>query len=450
MIISKKIAIFGFGKEGLAAANFLGNNNHISIIDDKLQSEIDQEIFKKLKSKNVNFSFGKNFPKDEKFDLLIRSPGFRPDHPKIAHFTRQGIFLTSPTNIFFENYKGLTIGVTGTKGKGTTATLIYEFLKTQFENIFLAGNIGLPPLEIFPHLKKQSIVVLELSSFQLMDLKYSPHIAIVLMVTSDHLDWHKNQNKYIKTKESIIKFQSSKDYAVINSDFKTSLKYASKTKAKVYYFSTVGMTNSVYMKDAFIYSQIGKLQKICKTSSVLLPGKHNLQNVCAATAVAQILQIKKNNIQKVLTRFKGLKHRLQLVRQIKGISYYNDSYSTIPATTIAAIEAFDNPKILILGGSSKNSDFDNLGEKIIQNSSIKALILIGRESSRIKKTLNLHGNFKGQIIENLKAMGQIVKKASEIANYGDVILLSPACASFDMFKNYEDRGQQFLDAVNKL
>ena len=446
----KNIAIFGFGKEGISAANYFGSMANLSIIDDKSQDEIPKENFKKLKTKNARFYFGKIFPKDEKFDMLVRSPGFRPDHPKITRFTSQGFQLTSPTNIFFENCPGTIIGVTGTKGKGTTSALIYEFLKTQNANAFLAGNIGDPMLEILPKIKTNNLVVLELSSFQLMDLKTSPHVAVVLMITSEHLNWHKDQNEYVKSKESIVSYQTQKDFAIINHDFEQSKLYAQKTKGKVYYFSTQNKAGGVYTKDGIIYSQIGKLEKLCQTKQILLPGQHNLQNVCASVAVAKILKIQNSNIVKVLTVFRGLTHRLELISEIAGVKYYNDSYSTIPETSIAAISAFKEPKILILGGSSKNSNFKQLAETIVMSKSIKALILIGKEAGTIKRAVITHGRFHNQIIENLKSMEQIVKTAQKIARRRDIVLLSPACASFDMFKNYEDRGQQFISEVNKL
>jgi len=446
----KNIAIYGFGKEGISAANYLGKTANISIIEDRVENEIDKSNFKKLKIKNAQLYFGKNFPKDHKFDLLVRSPGFRPDHPKITHFTNKKVQLTSPTNIFFENCKAPIIGVTGTKGKGTTVSLIFDLLKTQNSSVFLAGNIGTPMLEILPLLSAKSLVVLELSSFQLIDLKYSPHIAVVLMVTSEHLDWHKNQNEYLLAKKSIVKFQHKKDYAVINSDFELSKKYALETKARIYYYSVNKKTNGVYVEKNYIYSQIGNFGKICDTSKILLPGAHNLQNVAAAVSVAKILKINKNNMVKTLAHFKGLKHRLQLFREFRGVKYYNDSYSTIPETTLAAVEAIKTTKILILGGSSKHSDFSRLTNKIISDRSIKALILIGQEASRIRESIGKSKQFKGIIVENLKTMRQIVVKVAQIAKKGDAVILSPACASFDMFKNYEDRGQQFIEEVDKL
>ena len=450
MIRGKKIVIFGFGKEGLASANFLGKNNQITVIDEKSQSEIDRDFFKKLKIENVDFYFKGHLPKDLHFDYIIRSPAVRLDNAIIKLLTKNGAILTSATKIFFDECPAKIIAVTGTKGKGTTATLIYEMLKNQIDNVFLAGNIGTPALEILPKVNKQSIVILELSSFQLIDLKKSPHIAVVLMITSEHLDWHQDTTEYRRAKESIVSFQNESDFVIINQDFKASKNFAQKTKARIYYFSTKEKTNGTYLSHDLIISEVDRHQKICNLSQILLPGRHNLQNVLAAIACAKIQKIKTENIVKVLSRFKGLIHRLQLVREIDGVKFYNDSFSTIPETTIAAIEAFDTPKILVLGGSSKNSDFSLLGQKINQDKSIHAIILIGKEATRIKEAIAKSGGTGAKIIEGVKNMHQIASQAYKEAKAQDVVILSPACASFDMFKNYQDRGMQFSREVKSL
>lgn len=445
----KKIAVIGFGKEGVSAANFLGVGNQIIIYDDKPRSAIDPTLFKKIKIKNVDFYFNGLLP-SLGFDYVIRSPGVRLDHLLIQKLTLQGSILTSPTKIFFDACSAKIIGVTGTKGKGTTATLIYEMLKTQYRDVHLAGNIGIPTLDILPKLKPTSLVVLELSSFQLADLTKSPHIAVVLMITSEHLDWHKNSRQYQKAKESIVKFQAPSDFAVINSDFKTSKDFAQKTKARVYFVSTRKKTNGSYVINNQIHSEVIKHELIAAINDVLLPGAHNLQNIVAAITVAKILQVPNPNIVKVLKTFKGLPYRLQLIAKINNVKFYSDSFSTTPETTIAAIEAFKDPKILILGGSSKNSDFAKLGQKIAGDQTIKALILIGQEARRIKQSISQAGGFGGKIIEWCQDMPQIVNQAARLAKSGDVVILSPACASFDMFKNYQDRGEQFAHQVRKL
>src|SRR3989344_3225915 len=422
----------------------------IAVFDEKSKFQIDTEFFKKLKIKNANFYFGGNLPSDLRFDYLVRSPGVKPDNAIVKLLIKNGAILTSSTKIFFDECPTKIIAVTGTKGKGTTATLIFEMLKNQINNVFLAGNIGTPALDILPKVNKQSIVILELSSFQLIDLKKSPHIAVVLMITSEHLDWHQDTAEYCRAKESIVSFQNESDFAIINQDFKASKNFAQNTKAKVYFISTKQKTNGIYLEGDSILSQIGNHEEIYKSSQVLLPGAHNLQNVVAAVAVAKIQNIKTKNIVQVLKSFKGLIHRLQLVKEINNIKFYNDSFSTIPETTVAAIEAFSQSKILILGGSSKNSDFSLLGQKINQDKSIKAIILVGKEAARIKEAIAKSGGTGAKLIEGAKNMHQIASQAYKEAKNGDVVVLSPACASFDMFKNYQDRGMQFIREVKRL
>lgn len=450
MITGKKIAIVGFGIEGVSCANYLGARNHVFIVDHKSKDKIDDDLWEKLKVKNVKFLWKNNVPKGLDVDFVVRSPGVRPDAAVIKELLGQKTQVTSPTNIFFDECSCPVIAVTGTKGKGTTATLIYKILKEKFKDVFLAGNIGIPALDILPKLKKDSICVLELSSFQLMDLKKSPHVAVILMVTTEHLDWHKDQSEYIGAKKPIVFNQSEKDFAVVNSDFENSVKIAQGTKSKTYFFSMKNKTNGVYLRDQKIISEIKSKEEICDVSKIRLVGRHNIENVLAAVAVAKIYSVKNEDIVKVLASFKGLEHRLELVGKKNKIQFYNDSFSTTPETAIAAIESFKNKKVLILGGSSKNSYFSALSEKIIADSSVAALVLIGREAARIEESIKENGNFKGQILKGAKNMGEIVKAAQELAKPGYIVLLSPACASYDMFKNYKDRGEQFIQAVRSL
>lgn len=448
MISGKKIAILGFGLEGVSCANYLGAENQVLIFDQKSKNEIEAELWKKLKAKDVAFFLKNQIPKNLKVDLVVRSPGVRPDSPQIKQLALSGAKVTSPTNIFFDECPCPVIGITGTKGKGTTSMLIYKILVKKFKNVFLAGNIGTPALDILPRIKKDALCVLELSSFQVVDLKKSPHVAVILMITSEHLDWHKDQDEYIKAKKPIVAFQKKEDFVIVNSDFEYSVKISNNAKSKIYYFSVQKMTNGAYLKGQKIISEIEKLEEICNISKIKLPGRHNLQNVLAAVATAKMFRVKNTDIVKVLATFTGLDHRLKIVAQIKGIKFYDDSFSTTPETAIAAIESFENNKVLILGGSSKMSDFSNLADKIAKDSSIKALILIGQEAKRIENAIK--GRFGGMILKGAKDMQEILKQASNIAKSGDIVLFSPACASFDMFKNYKDRGEQFIQAVRSL
>lgn len=449
MINGKKVIIIGFGQEAVASANFFGEKNKVAIYDDKDKSSKENKYFKDLKFK-PNFYF-KSLPKKDHFDLVVRSPGVRPDHQIIKRLIKSGSKLTSLTKMFFDECPCPIIAVTGTKGKGTTATLIWEMLKTQSENVYLAGNIGTPAIDILPKLNEKSQVVLELSSFQLIDLEKSPHVAVVLMITKEHLDWHKDPGEYSQAKKTIVSFQNKSDFAVINYDFPTSRQFAKSTAAKVFFFSTKQKTNGAYISKGQIVSEIVEKDVICKIDEILMPGAHNLQNVLAAVVVAKLEGIKSENIKNTLMTFKGLKFRLEFIKEVKGIKYYNDSFSTTPETTIAAIRSFPKSlKILILGGSSKKSDFSQLAKEIVKNKTLKALILMGQESERIKRAIDKAGKFSGLIQTDAKNMKEIVNLSQKMAKRGDIILLSPACASFDMFDNYEDRGNQFNLEVNKL
>lgn len=450
-ITKKKILILGLGKEGVSAANYLGPKNQITIFDQKPKHQIDKTFFQSLRIKNAQFYLGQKPQQNLNFDYIIRSPGIRPDERLIERLTQSGAILTSPTKIFFQECPAKIIGVTGTKGKGTTSTLIYQMLKTQNNDVFLAGNIGTPALDILPKLDAKSLVVLELSSFQLIDLAKSPHVAVVLMITSEHLDWHKNQVEYLASKESIVAHQKPTDFAVINYDFPASRALAKKTKAHILYFSTLEKTTGSYIDGEKLITDINRgRQEICDTNDILLPGRHNLQNALAAATAALILGVSPKNIARVLKTFPGLPHRFQYLGTKHGVKYYNDSYSTTPETAIAAIRAIGDPKILILGGSSKKSDFTDLAIEISRNKTIKGLILIQEEAGRIKDAIVRAGGSQAKIVQRAKNMTAIVGTAARLAASGDAVILSPACASFGMFKNYQDRGEQFIRAYEKL
>ncbi|MBI4037633.1 UDP-N-acetylmuramoyl-L-alanine--D-glutamate ligase [Candidatus Curtissbacteria bacterium] len=449
MITGKKIAIVGLGKEGLSSAHYFGMDNKVWLIDQKEEPEISKDLPQSLQVNVEGCYFGSKIP-DVNFDLVVRSPGIRLDNPIITKLSKNGAKITSQVKIFFDEFNGNTIGVTGTKGKGTTSTLIYEILKKAGHEVYLAGNIGVPPLDILKELTDKSDVVLELSSFQLMDLGKSPHITVVLMVTSDHLDWHKDSDEYQRAKETIVKYQKPEDFAVINRDYENSMAFSKKTDAKIYFFSMKDEVNGISLKGDKIVSKIGDKTLLLDIKDIILPGRHNIQNVMAATAVAQILNVENETIQKVIKSFKGLKHRLQIVDEIEGVTFVNDSISTTPETAMAAIEAFKVPKILILGGSGKNSSFNTLAENICRDGTIKAIVLVGQEGPKIKAAIENAGGFSGRYIEKAKSMREIVTKSFQYSTSGEIIILSPACASFDMFKNYEDRGNQFIMEVTTL
>jgi UDP-N-acetylmuramoylalanine--D-glutamate ligase len=448
----KKVAVLGFGQEGSSAANFLLEKGAtISIFDVRSQDKFEKSKISEFKNKGVSFGFDL-YPKDfSEFDLVLRSPGISPLSSVIQRVKAQGVKVTSVTKIFFDLCPCPIIGVTGTKGKGTTSSLIYEMLKKQGFDAYLGGNIGLPPLEFLSSLKHDSWVVLELSSFQLQDLTKSPKISVLLMITSEHLDYHRDVKEYIEAKRNILRYQAPADFAVINRDYPGSNESDIYTQAQVYHVSRErDSEQGCYIRDGHVVIKVnGDETKVIPTKDILLPGRHNLENACAASMAAYLAGVEIQNIAGVLKEFKGLAHRLELVRVFGGVRYYDDSFSTTPETAIAAIEAFEDNKILILGGSSKHSDFTRLGKVICETKNIKAIIGIGEEWERIRAELKVE-SAKFKVIEGCKNMKEIVEKAREIAEAGDVVLLSPACASFDMFQNYKERGIKFKHFVNLL
>ena len=403
----KKVAILGYGLEGRDAEKYFKKQDaDITILDQK---------------------FDKDYLKDlDKYDLVVRSPGVYPFKPELKMAN-----VTTPIQIFFDNCPAKIIGVTGTKGKGTTSTLIYEILKNAGKEVYLAGNIGKPYLDLLSVISDKSYIVLELSSFQLIDLTKSPHIAVILNITLDHMDWHKSKEEYVSAKKNIVKYQTKNDFAIINSEYEVPKSFIELTKGKVVLFNK------------------NKLESEYK-EKLLLRGEHNLENIAAAVSVAKILKISEDTILDTVRNFKGLEHRLELVREVNGVTFYNDSFATGPQPTIAAIKSFSEPETLILGGSDKGLNYDELGKEIATSKQVNKIIIIGQVGPQIIKSLNSAG-YRGSIINlKIKSMTKIVENAFRNTPRGGIVLLSPAAASFDMFANYKDRGNQFKEAVIKL
>ncbi len=478
----------GFGIEGISVAKFLLKKDiPFSILDKKSEQELQAiypAMYNDLKEQGILFICGEDYLSHiAEFDVIVRSPGISILTSELVAAQKKGIIVTSLTKLFFELCPAPIIGVTGTKGKGTTSTLIANMLTASGKKAFLGGNIGQPPLDFLDEITKDSIVVLELSSFQLQDMTQSPtdaadfakastakkamagkpHIAVVLMITSEHLDYHATTEEYVDAKRNILRFQKTDDYAVLNRDYPASNESDLHTDGKIYFVSRERevIDQGCFVKEHAVWiRKNGKDEKIIEVAEIALLGKHNLENVCAAVMAASLANVSKEAMVSVLRMFTGLEHRLELVGEIHGVKYYDDSFSTTPETAIAAIESFDQPEILILGGSSKGADFTELGQAISHARNIKAIIGIGKEWEKIKESFTvdrspqgyspLRGSARFTVIEGAKTMKEIVLEASEIAESGDVVLLSPACASFGMFANYKDRGEQFKREVLQL
>ena len=440
-----KIAIAGYGLEGKQNYKYFNKpGNDLTIVDEREDIDIPSD---------AKYITGDGVYDDmSQFDMVIRTAGLSPLKIKKAKL------VWSATNEFFAKCKAPIIGVTGTKGKGTTSSFITSILRSSGKKVHLVGNIGVPALSVLPDIRSEDFVVYEMSSFQLWDIKYSPHIAVVLMIEPDHLDVHTDFEDYIKAKSNIRRWQNLNDICIYHPSNPFSQKIASVTLATIDQTTKGDYLNNihrygikddglVYIKDDFFYTND---RKICPISCVKLPGKHNLENACAAmSAVLELkLDISDNQFAEGLRSFTGLPHRLKYVSEINNVKFYDDSISTTPGSAIAAIKSFTSPKVLILGGSYKGGDFTDL-VKEIKKSNIRQIILMGDEANRIEQFLKDAGRVKSVNVER-SSMFESVSNAAAAASPGDVVILSPACASFGMFKNYQDRGEKFINAVDLL
>lgn len=432
------IAILGYGGQGKAAYKYWNKDNNVLTVCDKNTAVQLPEGAKAQLGDDYLSSL-------DKFDLLVRTPALHPSeilkaNPQVPDILNK---LTTVTNEFMLVCPSRNIiGVTGTKGKGTTSTLIARMLEAAGKVVHLGGNIGVPPLDMLKNnIQPDDWVVLELANFQLIDIKHSPHIGVCLMVVPEHLDWHSDVDEYIHAKQQMFRWQENSDIAIYFEQNPNSKKIAAAGKGKkIPYFQLPGAEvkhGAVCIDD----------QVICATNEIKLLGEHNWENVCAAvTAVWQITQ-DIPAIRSVLMEFSGLEHRLEFVKEINGVRYYDDSFGTTPETAIVALRSFAEPKVIILGGSDKGSNYDDLALAVMDGN-ITAVLTIGETGSKIADHLRRLG-YKN-IIEGGSTMPEIVATAHSVAKPGDVVLLSTASASFGLFENYKDRGDQFKRAVQLL
>lgn len=426
-----KIAILGFGREGESAFRHWNNpNNQITIHDNNPNISLPADTGSELGANafhNLD-SYG--------YDLLVRTPGLRLDFDNIK------TPITTVTNEFMDKCPAAVIGVTGTKGKGTTATLIYEILSLAGYKTHLLGNIGVPALDELSLIGAGDLVVYEMSSFQLFDIKKSPHVAVCLMVTEDHLDWHKDLKEYQSSKANIFKFQKPSDIAVYFADDQVSSQLALHSAGEIKY--SYGLNADISFSDENIKA-FG--QEIIKTSEVGLPGPHNLQNICAAIAAVWDYTDDVNIISQAIKNFTGLPYHIELVADKQGIRYYNDSFSTNPTSAIAAINSFSEPLVVFLGGYDKNADFSELAN-VIKYHKIRKVITYGQTGQKLYQSLQNAGVSAEYIAgDDFK---KIISAGNSASQPGDVVLFSPACASMDMFTDYKARGQQFNNIVESL
>ena len=446
-IIGKRISVLGMARSGFACAKLLkeiGAEVFVSDIKEKelLASEINQ-----LKELGIDFETGGHTSKViQNRDFIVVSPGIPSDIPIVSQAENSGIPILSEIEVAFWLTDAKIIAITGSNGKTTTVTLLGEILKEAKRECQVGGNIGIPFSSIVEEVSPDGFLVLELSSFQLERIEeFKPYIASVLNITPDHLDRHPDLKSYMEAKQRILENQTEDDFAVLNADDENSFKLASYGKSRKVFFS-VGKEleqGAFIRKGKLILRWNGKESEIIEANEIGIKGPHNLSNASAACAICSILGVAPESMQKALRSFKGVEHRLERVTTISGISFVNDSKATNVESVWYALQSVNQPIILIAGGKDKGGDFSKLRELVQKN--VKALILIGEAKEKLKASLgDLVPTFYSDSLE--EAVGLGFKKASP----KDVVLLSPGCASFDMFKDYQHRGNVFKSSVSNL
>lgn len=432
---NRKICLLGLGLENLSLAKYLAKQKiSVSILDKRNGKELSgrRENIKKIKT---NFYGGPDYlDKASGFNVICKTPGFAG---KIKE--KRGVLITTPMELFFDLCPAKIIAVTGTKGKGTTASLIFKILESAGKNVWLAGNIGTAPFDFIDKLKPRHFVVLEISSFQLLDFNGCPNIALVTNLFPEHLApadpqnpvYHRTLKEYYAAKANIFLNQEKRNWLVVNRNNHHPNNLLKKAKSRVVFFKT---------------------DSNLPQSSYLL-GRHNRENIAAAAAVAEILKIPQKTIRCAVLNFKGLAHHLEFVRNIGGVKFYNDSASTMPEATLAAIRSFDKSVILITGGVNKGYDLKKFAKDLLKSSNSIVVILMGRTAKKLfsyftKMPSELENHLSAVYYRGDKNIGEIVRGAMAIASKeGDIVLFSPGFASFDMFKNSKDRGEKFKEAV---
>ncbi|MBA2874084.1 UDP-N-acetylmuramoylalanine--D-glutamate ligase [Anoxybacillus caldiproteolyticus] len=445
MYQNKRVLVIGLAKSGFAAASLLHElGANVTVNDQKPFAE--NEAAQQLEKLGIRVVCGGHPLEllDEPFDLIVKNPGIPYTNPIVEKALKKGLPVITEVELAYQISEAPLIGITGSNGKTTTTTLIYEMLKEGNKHPLIAGNIGTVACEVAKTAREENWIVTELSSFQLMGIcEFRPRIAVLLNIFDAHLDYHGTKEAYVQAKGNIFRNQTTSDYAVVNADDNTVMKLAEGFDATKILFSTTKiLENGAYIKDGSVY---WNEEAVIATSDIALPGKHNLENILAAISVAKLVGVDNETIAHVLMTFTGVKHRLQYIATINGRKFFNDSKATNILATQKALSAFEGePVILLAGGLDRGNEFDEL---IPYLHNVKAIILFGQTAPKLERVAKQAG------IETIKHVDNVEKAvpvAYQLSEPGDVILLSPACASWDQYKTFEQRGDIFIGAVHKL
>ena len=466
---NKRVAVIGAGISNTPLISLLRNAGIETTVCDRRTKEEVGELAERFEKAGATLRLGEDYLKNLTEDVIFRTPGLMPTTPALVDAVAKGATLTSEMELFFEICPCKTIAVTGSDGKTTTTSIIAELLKNEGKTIHVGGNIGTPLLSRVDNMKPDDIAVIELSSFQLVSMKQSPDIAVVTNLSPNHLDVHNDMEEYVEAKSNIFMHQHKTDKAVFNLDNEITRNYAKEAPAEnILFFSRhEKVKNGVYLKNGIIYESVNDVRaEIMKAEDIVLPGAHNVENYLAAfTAVLGLVSYE--TMRKTAMSFCGVMHRLEFVRELHGVKYYNDSVASGPTRTIAGLKAFtdnnngksheniDRNLILIAGGKDKGISFDELGKEIVKR--VNKLVLLGVAAMDIRNAVecaldNAEADHECLLNEVVRcdSFERAVYTASELAREGDIVLLSPACTSFDMFKNFEERGNRFKELVSEL
>lgn len=450
---NRKVAIIGLGVSNLPLLDYMHNvGAKVTVFDNRIIEDIPKDTMKKITDYAMEFSLGpNNLSKLEGFDIIFRSPSCLPTVPELQKEVERGAILTSEIEMLMKLCPGKVIGVTGSDGKTTTTTLIYEILKANGYNCYLGGNIGTPLFTKLNEMTPDDIIVLELSSFQLMGMEISPSISVITNISPNHLNVHSSYEEYIDAKKNIFKYQDKDGIVVLNYDNAITKAAAKEANGKVVFFSSKTKLEDGIILDGDIIKECkDKLRRhILSTNTVALRGTHNYENICAAIAATSSL-VEVEDAVKAVQEFKGVQHRLEFIREIDGVKWYNDSIGTSPTRTIAGLHSFDERIVLIAGGYDKHLDYTPIAKPILEK--VDSLILIGDTAPKIFDAVKNEAEKQGKDIKIYMCdeFKNTVLVAKKVAKPGQIVLFSPASASFDLFKNFEERGNKFKELVNNI
>lgn len=441
-IKNKKITVLGIGVSNLPLIEFLAKNGACVTACDKREKDKIGEELERLSCYDIEYCLGDGYLDNIGGEIIFKTPGMRYDLPQLNEARANGSIVTSEMEVFFDLCDAKIIAVTGSDGKTTTTTLISEMLKRQGYTVWLGGNIGNPLLGEIENIKSSDIAVLELSSFQLHTMKSSPNIAVITNLSPNHLDMHKDMDEYVCAKKNIFLHQKTGDRLVLNYDNEITRSFAQEAvNTPVFFSRKEERADGVYLHNGIVYY---KNEPVLRADEIKIPGMHNVENYMAAIAALWGM-VTPENIRRVAREFGGVEHRIEFVCEKDGVKYYNDSIASSPTRTAAGLRSFDKKVILIAGGYDKHIPFDDFGADIKEH--VKKLFLIGVTAPKIRDAANNAGMYD---IVMCSGMEQAVRLASESAQSGDIVILSPACASFDMFKNFAVRGEMFKKLVSEL